>query len=87
MRDALDLLLNRLAKVISNLSAFALKWKGEHSDLFPSFPAERTLALSSRMKPAPLVVWIEDILPLGLLGPHLDFSPVNRIIFGLYLVS
>lgn len=29
MRDALDLLANKLAKVISNLSAFALKWKSE----------------------------------------------------------
>ncbi|KAK7914334.1 adenylosuccinate lyase [Apiospora marii] len=29
MRDALDLLTKKLAKVISNLSAFALKWKGE----------------------------------------------------------
>lgn len=27
MRDALDLLTKKLAKVISNLSAFALKWK------------------------------------------------------------
>lgn len=32
MRDAMDLLLNRLAKVIWNLSSFAIKWKGEHSD-------------------------------------------------------
>ncbi len=31
MRDALDLLLNRLAKVIWNLSSFAIEWKGEHS--------------------------------------------------------
>lgn len=29
MRDALDILLNRLAKVIWNLSNFAMKWKGE----------------------------------------------------------
>lgn len=29
MRDALDLLSKKLAKVISNLSAFALKWKGK----------------------------------------------------------
>jgi adenylosuccinate lyase len=28
MREAMDLLLKKLAKVISNLSAFALKWKG-----------------------------------------------------------
>lgn len=31
MRDALDILLNRLAKVIWNLSNFALKWKREQS--------------------------------------------------------
>lgn len=29
MRDALDLLAKKLAKVISNLSSFALQWKGE----------------------------------------------------------
>lgn len=29
MRDALDLLANKLAKVISNLASFAVKWKGE----------------------------------------------------------
>lgn len=28
MRDAMDLLAKKLAKVISNLSEFALKWKG-----------------------------------------------------------
>lgn len=29
MRDALDLLSKKVAKVIANLSAFALKWKGK----------------------------------------------------------
>lgn len=29
MRDAIDLLLPKLAKVISNLAEFAMKWKGE----------------------------------------------------------
>lgn len=29
MRDALDLLLSRIAKVLQNLTTFALKWKGE----------------------------------------------------------
>lgn len=33
MRDALDLLRNRLAKVIWNLSSFAMEWKGVHSSL------------------------------------------------------
>lgn len=28
MREALDLLAKKLAKVISNLSSFAMKWKG-----------------------------------------------------------
>lgn len=28
MRDALDILINKIAKVISNLQAFSLKWKG-----------------------------------------------------------
>ena len=45
MRDAMDLLLNRLAKVVWNLSSFAIKWKGEHSGSFPS-PAASTQALS-----------------------------------------
>ena len=31
MREALDLLAKKLAKVISNLSSFALKWKGKFS--------------------------------------------------------
>ena len=29
MRDAMDLLLPKLAKVIWNMAEFALKWKGE----------------------------------------------------------
>lgn len=29
MRDALDLLTKKIAKVISNLASFAIKWKGE----------------------------------------------------------
>jgi adenylosuccinate lyase len=29
VREALDLLIKKLAKVIYNLSVFALKWKGE----------------------------------------------------------
>jgi adenylosuccinate lyase len=29
MRDALDILTKKLAKVISNLANFAIKWKGE----------------------------------------------------------
>lgn len=29
MRNALDLLAKKLAKVISNLASFAIKWKGE----------------------------------------------------------
>lgn len=36
MREALDLLTKKLAKVISNLSAFALKWKGKNA-LLTSF--------------------------------------------------
>lgn len=31
MRDALALLTKKLAKVISNLSSFAMKWKGRSS--------------------------------------------------------
>ena len=52
MRDAMDLLLNRLAKVIWNLSSFAIKWKGEHSG-FLSSPAASTLALSICMQHVP----------------------------------
>ncbi len=29
IRDALDLLTKKVAKVISNLASFAIKWKGE----------------------------------------------------------
>lgn len=37
IRDALDLLTKKLAKVISNLSSFALKWKGEYIPFYPEF--------------------------------------------------
>lgn len=57
MRDALDLLLPKLAKVISNLSAFALQWK-----------AEPTLAYT-HLQPAQLITvgkraaqWAQDLL-------------------------
>lgn len=57
MRDAMDLLLPKLAKVISNLSAFALRWK-----------AEPTLAYT-HLQPAQLITvgkraaqWAQDLL-------------------------
>ena len=52
MRDAMDLLLNRVAKVIWNLSSFAIKWKGEHS-AFHSSRAAITPALSICMQHVP----------------------------------
>ena len=52
MRNAMDILLNRLAKVIWNLSSFAIKWKGEHSDFLLSTAAS-TLALSIYMQNVP----------------------------------
>lgn len=30
MRDALDILINKTAKVIANLQAFSLQWKGNN---------------------------------------------------------
>ncbi|KAI0490596.1 L-Aspartase-like protein [Xylaria cf. heliscus] len=55
MRDALDILLNRLAKVIWNLSNFAMKWK-----------EEPTLAYT-HLQPAQLVrflaaQWVQDLM-------------------------
>ena len=58
MRDAMDLLLNRLAKVIWNLSSFAIKWKGEHSGF--SFSP---LALSICMQYGPETGGVDRGLP------------------------
>jgi hypothetical protein len=51
MRDAMDLLLNKIAKVISNLASFAIKWKSET----PSFPFRSwdTSALKDGIEEAP----------------------------------
>lgn len=38
MREALDLLSKKLAKVIHNLAQFALKWKGEAIKSFRVYP-------------------------------------------------
>lgn len=39
MRDALDLLTQKIAKVISNLASFALKWKGESTKIIYIYPS------------------------------------------------
>lgn len=38
MQEALDILTKKIAKVISNLSAFALKWKGKSISSFYYIP-------------------------------------------------
>ncbi len=39
IRDALDLLTKKVAKVISNLASFAIKWKGESSKTIHIYPS------------------------------------------------
>ncbi|KAH6895883.1 L-Aspartase-like protein [Thelonectria olida] len=57
MRDALDILINKIAKVIANLQAFSLKWK-----------AEPTLAYTHLQSAQPITVgrrsaqWLQDLM-------------------------
>lgn len=90
MRDAMDLLLNRLAKVIRNLSSFAIKWKGELSG-FLSSPAVGTLALFHLCSTfLALVMWIGDTPPHGLIQAPPGFHSTGEsdrlwLVFGLVI--
>lgn len=43
MRDALDILINKIAKVIANLQIFSLKWKGGNLFSLPPLLFKQTL--------------------------------------------
>lgn len=51
MRDALEILTNKLAKVISNIERFAAKWKGKYKGSSTAFRSVRLLP--TPMQPSP----------------------------------
>ncbi|CAO2655991.1 Nn.00g047940.m01.CDS01 [Neocucurbitaria sp. VM-36] len=57
MRDAMDLLLPKLAKVISNLSAFALQWKSEPTLAYTHLQPAQLITVGKRA-----AQWAQDLL-------------------------
>ncbi|TGJ83942.1 hypothetical protein E0Z10_g4811 [Xylaria hypoxylon] len=57
MRDALDILLNKLAKVIWNLSNFALKWKEEPTLAYTHLQPAQLITVGKRA-----AQWIQDLM-------------------------
>ncbi|KAG9187346.1 adenylosuccinate lyase [Alternaria panax] len=57
MRDGLDLLIPKLAKVISNLSAFALKWKSEPTLAYTHLQPAQLITVGKRA-----AQWAQDLL-------------------------
>ncbi|EDU41019.1 PurB Adenylosuccinate lyase [Pyrenophora tritici-repentis] len=57
MRDGLDLLLPKLAKVISNLSAFALQWKSEPTLAYTHLQPAQLITVGKRA-----AQWAQDLL-------------------------
>ncbi|RYP51291.1 hypothetical protein DL769_010834 [Monosporascus sp. CRB-8-3] len=57
MRDALDLLAKKLAKVISNLSSFALKWKAEPTLAYTHLQAAQCITVGKRA-----AQWAQDLM-------------------------
>lgn len=57
MRDALDLLLNGIAKVIWNLSLFALKWKKEPTLAYTHLQPAQLITVGKRASQ-----WIQDLM-------------------------
>ncbi|KAI8952304.1 L-Aspartase-like protein [Xylaria longipes] len=57
MRDALDILLNRLAKVIWNLSNFAMKWKEEPTLAYTHLQPAQLITVGKRA-----AQWIQDLM-------------------------
>ncbi|KAI1115797.1 L-Aspartase-like protein [Nemania sp. NC0429] len=57
MRDALDILLNRLAKVIWNLSNFALKWKQEPTLAYTHLQPAQLITVGKRA-----AQWTQDLM-------------------------
>ncbi|PNY27297.1 Adenylosuccinate lyase, partial [Tolypocladium capitatum] len=57
IRDALDLLTKKLAKVISNLSSFALKWKAEPTLAYTHLQAAQLITVGKRA-----AQWAQDLM-------------------------
>lgn len=57
VREALDLLINKLAKVIYNLSAFALKWKAEPTLAYTHLQAAQLITVGKRA-----AQWAQDLM-------------------------
>ncbi|KAK5630979.1 hypothetical protein RRF57_006694 [Xylaria bambusicola] len=57
MRDALDILLNRLAKVIWNLSHFAMKWKEEPTLAYTHLQPAQLITVGKRA-----AQWVQDLM-------------------------
>jgi adenylosuccinate lyase len=57
MRDAMDLLLPKLAKVLSNLSAFALQWKSEPTLAYTHLQPAQLITVGKRA-----AQWAQDLI-------------------------
>ncbi|KAJ4159545.1 uncharacterized protein LMH87_008443 [Akanthomyces muscarius] len=57
MKEALDLLTKKLAKVISNLSAFALRWKAEPTLAYTHLQAAQLITVGKRA-----AQWAQDLM-------------------------
>ena len=57
MRDAMDLLINRIAKVIWNLCAFAIKWKAEPTLAYTHLQPAQLITVGKRASQ-----WIQDLM-------------------------
>ncbi|KAG5971763.1 hypothetical protein E4U55_001092 [Claviceps digitariae] len=57
MRDALDILRNKLAKVISNLAAFANQWKSEPTLAYTHFQSAQPITVGRRA-----AQWAQDLM-------------------------
>ncbi|KAI1148548.1 L-Aspartase-like protein [Nemania diffusa] len=70
MRDALDLLLNRLAKVIRNLSSFAMEWKGEPTLAYTHLQPAQLITVGKRA-----AQWVQDLM--------IDLESIEQVRNGL----
>lgn len=57
MKDALNLLTKKLAKVISNLAAFALEWKSEPTLAYTHLQAAQLITVGKRA-----AQWAQDLM-------------------------
>ncbi|KKY30838.1 putative adenylosuccinate lyase [Diaporthe ampelina] len=57
MRDALDLLTKKIAKVISNLASFAIKWKAEPTLAYTHLQAAQLITVGKRA-----AQWAQDLM-------------------------